>query len=282
MKKYVAYYRVSTKDQYLGLDAQKAAVKSYLISKNIKLLDSELDSNVIDSGSYYGTPDFEFEEKESGKNCNRVELDKAIKLVLKLDIELKREFGLDSGCSLIIAKLDRLSRNVLFIAKLMESKVDFICCDMPHANKFMIHIMAAFAEDELNRISTRTKESLRALAANKRITNPDFKLGNPYKGGEIRANGEIAKLAFGKSRVASVSALKEKYNTEENQRAKIIAIDLRKQGLKYSEIAEHLNKYNMKTYYGGLFCKGTVHKLIVGETGIQSQYVGKFIYENTK
>jgi DNA invertase Pin-like site-specific DNA recombinase len=73
---------------------------------------------------------------------------------------MQRKAGL-----LLIAKLDRLGRNVAFISKLMESGIDFIAVDNPHANKLIVHILAAFAEHERDEISTRTKEALRAAKA---------------------------------------------------------------------------------------------------------------------
>ena len=131
--KAITYYRVSTVRQGmsgLGLDAQQHAVESYAKDKY----------EII--GSYT--------EIESGKKNNRPKLLEALEQCKKLK------------ATLIIAKLDRLGRNVAFIASLMESKVDFIAVDNPHANKLMLHIMAAFAEHEREMISNRTKEALRA------------------------------------------------------------------------------------------------------------------------
>jgi len=94
-----------------------------------------------------------FTEVESGGKTNRTELNKALDLCKK------------EKATLIIAKLDRLTRNVHFISGLMESKVDFVAADNPHANKLMIHMLAAFAEHEREMISQRTKEALRAAKA---------------------------------------------------------------------------------------------------------------------
>lgn len=132
--KYIAYYRVSTKRQGisgLGLEAQKEIVSRYLI---------------IVGGLLVG----EYTEVESGtrKGNNRSELAKAF-----ADCRLH-------GATLVIAKLDRLARNVSFVSNLMESKVTFVACDMPQANAFTIHIMAAMAEFEAECISRRTKEAL--------------------------------------------------------------------------------------------------------------------------
>jgi len=95
----------------------------------------------------------EFEEVESGTKADRPALDEAL-----------RECRM-RGAVLVIAKLDRLSRNVLFIAKLMDTGVDFIAVDMPSANRFTLHIMAAMAEQERDMISQRTKAALTAARA---------------------------------------------------------------------------------------------------------------------
>jgi len=92
----------------------------------------------------------EFIEVESGKKNKRPQLLEAL-------AQCKRQ-----RATLIIAKLDRLGRNVAFISNLMESRVDFKAVDNPHANKLMVHMLAAFAEHEREQISTRTKEALRA------------------------------------------------------------------------------------------------------------------------
>src|SRR4029077_19029045 len=115
----------------LGLDAQRTAVSDYLDGGKWELVG-------------------EFTEIESGKRADRPQLEKAI-------AACKRH-----RARLIIAKLDRLSRNVAFIATLMERKVDFVCCDNPTATKFTIHILAAVAEFEREAISKRTKEALAA------------------------------------------------------------------------------------------------------------------------
>lgn len=134
---YVAYYRVSTEKQGrsgLGLSAQQEAVERYVRSVG-------------------GNIEVSFTEIESGKRNDRPELKKAL------------AFARMTGAALVIAKLDRLARNVAFISSLMESKVEFVAVDMPYANKLTIHILAAMAEYEREAISRRTKD---ALAAAKR------------------------------------------------------------------------------------------------------------------
>ena len=130
---FVPYYRVSTDKQEisgLGLDAQKESVRRF-----------------IGTGKIIG----EFVEVESGKNANRPKLVEAMALARK------------NKAILVIAKLDRLSRNVFFISGLMESGVEFVAADNPTANRLTIHILAAVAENEARMISERTKNALRAL-----------------------------------------------------------------------------------------------------------------------
>src|SRR3984893_8906882 len=129
---FVAYYRVSTERQGrsgLGLDAQREAVVRHVTGHNGELI-----------------ADF----CESGKRSDRPQLAAAIGAAKK------------AKATLIIAKLDRLARNVHFISGLMESGVDFVAADNPHANKLMVHLLAAFAEHERDQISQRTKDALAA------------------------------------------------------------------------------------------------------------------------
>jgi DNA invertase Pin-like site-specific DNA recombinase len=135
--KFIAYHRVSTAKQGasgLGLEAQQAAVTAYLNGGAWTLL---------------GT----FVEVESGKRNDRPQLTKAL-AQCKL-----------TGATLIIAKLDRLARNVAFIANLTDSGVEFIAVDQPHATRFTLHILAAVAEHEAKMISARTKAALAAAKA---------------------------------------------------------------------------------------------------------------------
>jgi len=134
MRKAVAYYRVSTDRQGrsgLGLEAQAEAVSNFAHREGYSVVAS-------------------FTETESGKKNQRVQLTAAI-------AQCRKE-----RATLVIAKLDRLSRNVAFISNLMESQVDFKAVDNPHANRLMIHLLAAFAEHEREQISTRTKDALGA------------------------------------------------------------------------------------------------------------------------
>ena len=135
--KFVSYLRVSTARQGtsgLGLEAQRAAVAGFLDGGDWTLVQEVL-------------------EVESGKRNDRPALATALKLCRK------------HRATLVIAKLDRLARNVAFISNLMESGVEFVAVDMPQANRFVVHILAAVAEQEAEAISKRTKAALAAAKA---------------------------------------------------------------------------------------------------------------------
>ncbi len=174
----VAYYRVSTKEQGrsgLGLQAQRSAVQHFA---------QEAGHQIIQA----------FEEVESGKSADRPRLAEAMKLCQL------------SGARLVIAKLDRLSRNVHFISSLMESGIGFTAVDMPQANEFTIHIMAALSEQERKLISERTKAALKA-AKERGVT-----LGNPRlaearakrKNGNDMSNATATRQAKAKDRAMQV------------------------------------------------------------------------------
>ena len=192
---FVAYYRVSTDKQGrsgLGLDAQVNAVQ-------------------LHSKRTGGEIMAEFQEVETGKHSERPELQKALKLCRQ------------KKAVLIIAKLDRLSRNSAFINNLLESDVDFVACDMPTANKLTIRIMAAIAEHEREAISTRTKEALQAAKARGQ------KLGNPFP---------------------ALSKMRDQWS--ENTQAYRIKVyplikQLRDRGMTLRAIAEHLNESGIRS-----------------------------------
>lgn len=164
MAKFVAYYRVSTDKQGErghGLDAQRKAVADYLNGGEWELI-------------------AEFTEVESGKRHeNRPELERALVVARK------------HKAKLVIAKLDRLARNVAFIAGLMERKVDFVCCDMPSATPFMLHIYAAVAEEERRTIAARTKAGLAAAKA-KGVVLGNAKLAAANKAAAVARAQDLA------------------------------------------------------------------------------------------
>lgn len=164
--RFVAYLRVSTARQGasgLGLEAQRSAVQAYLASGGHQLA-------------------AEFVEVESGKRDNRPQLAAALAAC-----RLHR-------ATLVIAKLDRLARNVRFIAGIMDSGVDFVACDMPHANRLTLHLMAAMAEHEAMAISERTKAALAAAKAR------GVKLGNPNGATHLREGARAAAFVGGQAK----------------------------------------------------------------------------------
>lgn len=146
VQRFVGYLRVSTDGQGirgLGIDAQRVAVAGYVERAGGELVK-------------------EYVEVESGKRADRPKLREALAACQRLKARL------------VIAKLDRLSRSVSFIAQLMDGKADFVIVDLPDANRLTIHIMAAVAENEREMISKRTKGALQAAKAR------GVKLGNPH------------------------------------------------------------------------------------------------------
>ena len=142
---FVCYFRVSTFRQGesgLGLDGQRAAVEAFVRQHG---------------GAIVG----QYVEVESGRKSDRPERGKTLAAARK------------GRATLLIAKLDRLARNVAFIANLMDAGCDFVACDQPFASRLTLHILAAVAEDEARRISERTKAALQAAKAR------GVKLGSP-------------------------------------------------------------------------------------------------------
>lgn len=165
---FVAYYRTSTSRQSLGIDAQKADVVRFLNGGDWKLVG-------------------EFEEHESGKNDTRPELAKAIDLCKKTEARL------------IVAKLDRLSRDVHFISGLQKAGISFVCADMPEMDEFTVHIFAAMAQRERKLVSARTRDGLKALKARGVTkTGKPAVLGNPLNG----TVEQTVKAAAGRSKKA--------------------------------------------------------------------------------
>jgi DNA invertase Pin-like site-specific DNA recombinase len=159
--KFVSYLRVSTDKQGksgLGLEAQRASVADYLNGGRWELI-------------------AEFVEVESGKDDQRPKLREALHRAKV------------TGATLVVAKLDRLSRNVAFLASIQESKVKFVCADMPEANEFTIHILAAVAQHERKAISERTRSAMQAAKARGQV------FGNPNGARALRGLGNDAGVA---------------------------------------------------------------------------------------
>jgi len=135
--KIVAYYRVSTKKQGrsgLGLEAQKEMVRQLVLAHGATVI-------------------AEYIEVETGKKSARPKLQEAI------------HHAQLTNATLVVAKLDRLARNSYFLNCLLHSKLDFVCCDNPYADKFNIQVLAAVAEHEADQIAARTKAALAATKA---------------------------------------------------------------------------------------------------------------------
>ncbi len=161
--KFISYLRVSTDKQGksgLGLEAQREAVSRYLNGGDWELLK-------------------EYVEVESGKKDDRPQLTKALHQCKV------------TGAMLVIAKLDRLSRDAHFLLSLQKEKVKFVATDMPEANSTMVGFMAIMAQHEREMISKRTKEALAAW----KVRNPDKRLGNPNGAACLQGLGNDAAIA---------------------------------------------------------------------------------------
>jgi len=213
-QKWVAYYRVSTQRQGesgLGLEAQRDSVERFVRQRGGELLAS-------------------YTETESGKKAsNRPELQHALELCIK------------QRATLVIAKLDRMARNVHFISGLLESKVEFIAVDQPTKDRLILHVQAAFAEEEARRISVRTKE---ALAAAKR------------RGIEIGATGKAR----------AVKLKKEAIKKAEEYRP--LMLDLLASGFtEYRSLRDELNRRGVPSPGGGRWHLPNVFRLYRRLTG---------------
>ena len=215
---YIAYYRVSTQKQGasgLGLKAQKEAVENFLSPELI---------------------DKEFTEIETGTN-------KKYRPILNEALELCRKHN----ATLIIAKLDRLARNVSFVSSLIDSKVKFKAVDNPHATELTIHILSAVAQDEAKRISKRIKDALA-------IKRKELDL----IGGKLGTNNLKAV-----DMLKGVQSIKDKAkNNPHNKRALAFVSGLTDRNLKLREIAELLNSNGFKTSTGKDFGTTQVIRLL--------------------
>jgi DNA invertase Pin-like site-specific DNA recombinase len=200
--KFLAYYRVSTQQQGLsglGLEAQQAAVRAYLNGGDWELV-------------------AEVTEVETGKGANALDRRPKLADALALCKRLK--------ATLVIAKLDRLARNVHFISGLIESGVEFVAADMPHANKTMLQIHAVMSEHERDQISARTKAALAAAKAR------GVKLGNP------------------ENLVANVAERQEAANAFANK-LRALVDGMKARGLTQRAMVDELNGLGIKTARGG-------------------------------
>jgi len=223
MDSYVVYYRVSTKRQGvsgLGLDAQRDSVYSYI---------KRVGGEIVE----------EYTEVESGKCVDRVQLSVAIKRVQEL------------GCKLLVAKLDRLSRDLHFITTLDKSGVQFVCADMPDANKLTIHLLASIAQYERELISQRTKAAL--VQAKKR----GVFLGSRHP----VVYAALKKKVYGRPWKSNHSVKVEAKKFADALRVYVEPL-FRKTNMGVTEVSEHLNKCGVLTRKGYKWSPSTVYSLV--------------------
>jgi DNA invertase Pin-like site-specific DNA recombinase len=213
-------YRVSTQQQGrsgLGLDAQRSAVAALCDARNWGIIS-------------------EFTEVESGKRNDRAQLTAAL------------EHARLTGAKLVVAKLDRLSRDAAFTLALRNSGVDFTCADNPDVNRLTIGLLAVINEDERERISERTKAALQAAKAR------GTKLGNP--------NGAAAFLRAGKGNGDAVAAIKAGADRFAEGLRGTVA-ELRASGaISLRKIAAGLNERHIRTPMGGQWYPSKVSSLL--------------------
>ena len=205
----VSYLRVSTAKQGasgLGLEAQRAAVAEFAKAGGHKILT-------------------EIVEVESGAKAARPQLAAAL-----TSCRLHR-------ATLVIAKLDRLARNVAFIANLMDGGVEFVACDMPHANRLTLHLLAAIAEHEREMISQRTRAALQAARAR------GVRLGNP--------NGAKALLTGCRAAAGASAAVRRAKAVAHATAVAPTLKGLTARGLSHARIAGELNGQGMPSASGG-------------------------------
>ena len=217
IEQYVSYLRVSTQKQGysgLGLEALKEIIKNFLHDK---------------------TPIAEFTEIESGRKTDRPKLKEALTQCRT------------TGATLIVAKLDRLARNVSFLSNLLESDVEIVFCDFPQANKMVLHILAAISQYEAELTAQRTKAALQAKKAR------GAKLGNP----EHLMNKH--KQAIANSNKTNSEKAKKNPN---NKRAVAFLKVMISQGKSLTEMTDILNSEGFVTAQGCKFVPATVRRLI--------------------
>lgn len=224
--KIVSYLRVSTRKQGnsgLGLEAQRYAIAAYATQRQAKVIET-------------------FTEVESGKVNTRPELLKALHLAKV------------TGATLVIAKLDRLSRNAAFLLTLRDSGVHFVAADMPDANDLTVGIMALVAQQEREAISKRTKEALGAAKAR------GVRLGNP--------NGAAALRRAGRGNAASVRAMQAHADGHARNLVPVIRALAAEGIFSLGSVAGALNDREMLTPRGGRWYKSSVRNLLNRVTDI--------------
>jgi DNA invertase Pin-like site-specific DNA recombinase len=231
-KSLVSYLRVSTKKQGtsgLGLEAQRAAVAEYAKREGLRVV-------------------AEYVEVESGKKASRPELAKAL-----------NHCRAAKAC-LVVAKLDRLARNVAFLSALMESALDFVALDNEHANKFTLHVLAAVAEQEARATSERTKVAL-AVAKQRGVLLGSSRPGH-WKGKEAK------RLAGSRRGVKRAAERRTQAAREHNGMAVAEALRLREAGLSWYDVAAELNRLGLVTRRGNGWSKSSVFMAVKAAAGV--------------
>lgn len=211
----VTYFRVSTQRQGasgLGLEAQRQTVERYLAGSPRTVLAS-------------------FTEVETGKGSNALERRPQLREALEL---CKK-----TGATLLLAKIDRLARNVHFVSGLIETGVDFIAADMPNANKVMIQMHAVMSEWERDQISERTKAALEAA----------------------KARGVVLG-ATGPGNIRVCNELRQQKALEFREQLRPILDSMQAQGLTRRAMVERFNALDIKAPMGGRWSLGQVQRLI--------------------
>ncbi|MGI4874595.1 MAG: recombinase family protein [Janthinobacterium lividum] len=231
LRTYTPYYRVSTQKQGtsgLGLEAQQAAVRAF----------------VQDSAQLVG----EFVEVESGKKNQRPQLLAAI-------AEARRV-----GSTLLIAKLDRLSRNAGFIFALRDSGVDFVCCDMPDANTLTVGLFAVLAQHERETISQRTKDALQAKKA---------------RGAQLGTPANLTDAARQQSLLVRRQQLDQHAGLRQ---AAAFITSRRAQGVSFRQLAGELNALGFTAPRGGTFNQKQVQRLYERLPAVQTETSANKLY----
>lgn len=214
-QKYVAYHRVSTQKQGLsglGLEAQQSAVRAFMSGTRAIMVK-------------------EFTETETGKGANALETRPQLKAALDACRKHK--------ATLIIAKLDRLARNVHFVTGLLETGVDFVAADMPHANKVMIQMHAVMSEWERDQISARTKAALAAAKA---------------RGVALGVTGRVNLKQNIEARTELANAFAERVSG--------VLLGFLAVGMTQRRMVEELNQLNIKAPKGGLWSLAQLQRML--------------------
>ena len=215
MVHYISYYRVSTKRQNLGLDAQRTMISNYINSNGGVVIN-------------------EYQEKESGKNDNRPQLSAAL-------AECKR-----TGATLLIAKLDRLSRKVSFVFTLKDSGVKFVATDLPQFNTMTLAVFCGLAQQERELIASRTKAAL----------------ASRYEKEEWAVSHTNAHKFDDDCRLKSLDVRRESAKENQYNKRAYAAIKLALGSMGFNALADYLNENNFTTAKGGQWRGNQVKRLI--------------------